>query len=394
MSKNVHPKLCRQKRNDGNDVGYVILSGQKLYCGRWGLKETTATYKRLLGEWLAAGCRLPVEPDAITILECADIYTDYINEIYQNSRSTRERVHNVMQLLIEKYGRMEASKFTAIHLRALREELINPVNDPDRKKKRRPLVVKSINERCDIIVKMFRYLASMDMIPPTPAQKCAMLDHLKASHPGVKVSKQVEPVPRADVEKTIVYLNRSTAAIVKLMLLTGARPGEICCLRQCDFNTTGDMWKVTLKQHKTAHKGKVRTLVFGKEAQEILRPFFLLRKPDEPLFSPKDHWEERHENATTPRRVNQADTPRISDRVVGDVYDTTALRKAITRAAKKAGVTPWHPHQVRHTRASELREQFGIEAAVACLGHSTVRATEIYAKVNEAAVEKIMRLVG
>jgi len=42
----------------------------------------------------------------------------------------------------------------------------------------------------------------------------------------------------------------------------------------------------------------------------------------------------------------------------------------------------WHPNQLRHRRGTEVREQFGLDAAQAVLGHTEARVTEIYAEVN------------
>ena len=47
----------------------------------------------------------------------------------------------------------------------------------------------------------------------------------------------------------------------------------------------------------------------------------------------------------------------------GDVYDTRAYARAIARCCEEAGVTHWHPNQLRHTHATEVRKRYGLEAA-------------------------------
>jgi hypothetical protein len=54
----------------------------------------------------------------------------------------------------------------------------------------------------------------------------------------------------------------------------------------------------------------------------------------------------------------------------------------------------WHPHQLRHTAATRLRKEYGLEAAQVILGHKTLSVTEIYAEKNVAAAQKIMGEVG
>jgi integrase len=57
-------------------------------------------------------------------------------------------------------------------------------------------------------------------------------------------------------------------------------------------------------------------------------------------------------------------------------------------------VARWHPHQLRHTAATEFRKRFGLEAASVVLGHKTLNVTEVYAEKNVAAAQRIMAEVG
>ena len=53
----------------------------------------------------------------------------------------------------------------------------------------------------------------------------------------------------------------------------------------------------------------------------------------------------------------------------------------------------WHPHQLRHNAATELRKEFGIEAARIILGHHSTAVTEIYAEKDEQeAIAAIMKV--
>ena len=54
----------------------------------------------------------------------------------------------------------------------------------------------------------------------------------------------------------------------------------------------------------------------------------------------------------------------------------------------------WSPNQLRHSRATIIRERYGIEAAQVVLGHSDARTTEIYAERDFAAAARIMREIG
>jgi site-specific recombinase XerC len=54
----------------------------------------------------------------------------------------------------------------------------------------------------------------------------------------------------------------------------------------------------------------------------------------------------------------------------------------------------WHPHQLRHSAATAIREQFGLDSAQALLGHANLSATQVYASLQTAKAIEVMRQVG
>src|SRR5690606_2425815 len=147
-------------------------------------------------------------------------------------------------------------------------------------------------------------------------------------------------------------------SMVELQLLTGARPGEICSLRTSDIDRSGRIWTATPADHKNAHRGHARTIYFGPRAQAVLTPF-LQRDLNAFIFSPREAEAQRHAQAKVHRRPDQKPNPRKTARRVGDRYETAAYRRAIARACAAAGVPAWHPHQLRHSAATNLRKEFG-----------------------------------
>ena len=71
-----------------------------------------------------------------------------------------------------------------------------------------------------------------------------------------------------------------------------------------------------------------------------------------------------------------------------------ALVVYATRACEKAGIDRWVPHQMRHTNADNVREQFGLEHTQAVLGHSKANMTEHYAKASRAKAAEVARKIG
>ena len=64
------------------------------------------------------------------------------------------------------------------------------------------------------------------------------------------------------------------------------------------------------------------------------------------------------------------------------------------RACRRAGIPAWLPRQLRHTRATLIRQSYGLEAAKAVLGHADTKITEIYAERDLELAMQIMREIG
>ena len=107
-------------------------------------------------------------------------------------------------------------------------------------------------------------------------------------------------------------------------------------------------------------------------------------------------------------RANQAEY----DRLIGKCCDTNTYRRAIHRAVDLANrqlarqntelpkdqqvelLPRWAPNQLRHSAATEIRRQFGLEAAQVALGHSQADVTQIYAERDLTLAVEIMRKIG
>lgn len=63
-------------------------------------------------------------------------------------------------------------------------------------------------------------------------------------------------------------------------------------------------------------------------------------------------------------------------------------------AANVRVVPRWHPNQLRHSVATAILRQFGIEAAQTVLGHSKANVTEIYAERDFGLAARDMKEVG
>lgn len=186
-------------------------------------------------------------------------------------------------------------------------------------------------------------------------------------------------------------------------------------MRGCDLDMAGRIWTYTPASHKTEHHKKRRVIYLGPKAQAVVREFL---KPDlnAYLFSSADAEDARNAQrrqapmTLSHRKRAAAAKSRKRRRPPRGHYDVASYRRAIARACDRADATAkiakglppdseriisrWHPHQLRHTAATRLRKEFGIEAARVILGHSSPTMTDLYAELDEARALEVMARIG
>jgi integrase len=66
----------------------------------------------------------------------------------------------------------------------------------------------------------------------------------------------------------------------------------------------------------------------------------------------------------------------------------------VRRACKKADVPIFSPNRIRHLFATQVRKEYGLEAAQVLLGHAKADVTQVYAETNRAKGQEVMREIG
>ena len=77
-----------------------------------------------------------------------------------------------------------------------------------------------------------------------------------------------------------------------------------------------------------------------------------------------------------------------------DPLFSPAEEREVRKAAEKAGVEHWHPNQLRHLFATEVRKEHGLEVAQVLLGHSRADVTQVYAERNEQLPATVAAKIG
>jgi integrase len=194
--------------------------------------------------------------------------------------------------------------------------------------------------------------------------------------------------------------------MVMMQLETGMRPGELVTMRPCDIDMSGATWLYRPPQHKTLHHGHDRIIAIGPRGQELVKRH-LSANLEAPLFSPHKLMEERaaamRAERKTPVQPSQQDRrKRHPKKQRGNQYTVQSYGRAIAEAIKRHNqgkpeaehIPHWHPNQLRHLRALELKRQFGLDVARAVLGHRQPCITEHYAGVDTATAAEAMGKVG
>ena len=68
----------------------------------------------------------------------------------------------------------------------------------------------------------------------------------------------------------------------------------------------------------------------------------------------------------------------------GRIFKITkgGFKRATDKACDRAGIPRWAPNQPRHAAGTEIRKEYGLEAAQVILGHAKADVTQVYAEAN------------
>ena len=222
---------------------------------------------------------------------------------------------------------------------------------------------------------------------------------LSRGRTAARESEPVKPVSDAAVDAIKPHVSRWIWAMIELQRTTAMRPGEVCIIRTCDIDRSSGIWIYRPASHKTEHHGHDRKVYWGPKAQELLRSW-LRDDVSAYLFSPKDELEERSQvrRALRKSKVQPSQARRTRKKSPknppGAFYKVRSYNRAIARGCEKAGIPEWHANQLRHTAATSIRREFGLDAASLILGHRSVQVTQVYAERDEARAIDVASQIG
>jgi integrase len=375
----------------------VVIRGQSHYLGSWNSATSHAEYKRVIAEhWYPAliatsvSAGQAVDKPGAPLQTLDELILDYWTRRVQvhyvkdgGPTSEQDNIRQALRFVRLLYSGTLARDFGPLALKAVRRAMI----DSGRSRK---LINKDIHR----IRGMFRWAAGEELYPGDSLTKLACVEGLEAGRSAARERLPVAPVAVSVVLTTLPHLSAQVAAMVRLQLLTAARPGEIAALRPRDVDCSDPAsWLYRPGSHKTQHHGRDRVVVLGPRAQEVLRPW-LDRDPADYCFSPAEVVASRRTSEPSAAKPPKKPGRMAARPKPGGKYTKDSYRVAIQRACRRAGVPAWTPHQLRHTCATVIRHAYDLEAAQIILGHSKPDTTLVYAERDMARAKLVMSRIG
>jgi len=397
------PPVPSYRKHKPSGQAVVTLDGKDHYLGLHGSTASRQEYDRLVGEWLAAGRALPKPESDLTVAELAVRYWRFADRYYRKDgqpTGSLDRVKAALRLLRQSYAQNLAADFGTLALQAIQLQLAGS-----------GCTRRYANYLIDTIRRVFKWGVAQQLVAETVYRALTAVSGLRKGRTEARDAKPIGPVDDQVVDATLAYLPEVVADMVRLHRLIGARPAEVCLIRPCDVDTSGETWAYRPESHKTDYRGHQRIIFIGPRAQDVLRPY-LLRPAEAYCFVPAESERKRraelHDLRVTPlAHGNRPGSNRVwrPKRQPGDRYAAHSYYYAVRRAVQQANkdreergieerLPAWHPNQLRHSAATEVRKHFGLEAVQAVLGHKNMVVSEVYAEKNLALAAEVMRKIG
>lgn len=344
--------------------------GKDYYLGRFDSPESRVEYARLAALFATSPEAVaPSKAKALTISNMIEAW--HADASKWNAGKELVELERAALVLDRLYGPTLAKDFGVAQLDVIRQAMIagswlTEKERADYRKRKLPLTwaKSTVNHQLGRVKRIFRYAEQLGLV------ERGTWDHLRALRPlrrgEARVTPKRKPVEESVVMATIPHLSLMVASMVRIQLLTGMRPSELCGMKSDRFEPGPEgVLLYRLEEYKSAHVPGAQDwqmVVLGPESQRIISPWLDAARA---LGGSVFLW----------RPSANRETP----------YTESGYYQAVQDACKRAKVQPWHPYALRHTCKLRITREFGSEAARAILRHRTLDATAHYAAQQDVA---------
>jgi integrase len=345
----------------------VTLNNKTYYLGKYGTKKSWEKYYELIENYTRnkyhhntdnkeINTTTPPTKTSINNITCHQLCIEFLDD---NKKTLRKPAYSkyksVIKTVLQYYKKIPVNDFAPNSLMFIQDKWVKMNYTKD-----------TITAYSQALKNIFKWghlhyyvkpdtLLDLKLTPNSPHDE------------NIKENRKVSPVPLDLVEKTLPHLPQNVQDIIRLQLHTAARPQDICNMTKNEINTSQEIWIYNPLNHKTKHKNKTRIIPLGPNAQKILTPY-LTNTPE-------------HQQRLFYTKKDKPLTPNI-------------YSQYIRHCCKKEKLPHWHPNQLRHTAATELRKRYGIENTKILLGHTSIRTTQIYAETDMQKALTISKEIG
>jgi integrase len=342
--------------------GRVQYQGRDyLLPGPYGSAESLKAYGELIAK--LTGQELPTEaekrsepkaPELISVAELVERYWAFCGGYYRHGSGGATGEHKVIRSalrpLVRMFGRTLARDFKPRQLKLLREEMI-----------RLGWSRRYLNACVRRTKRLFKWATEEELVGPEVSGALIAVQALRRGRSQAREKPEVGPVSDQHIEAVTSRASTVVRDLITFMRFTGCRVGEALGLTVEEIDRGNpNCWEAHLQQHKTSYRDKPRVLFIGPKAQSAAAPWIAKAGGSGRVF-----------------RISKG-----------------GLRKAIHRACDAAKIPRWAPGRLRHSAATAIRKQFGVEAVQVILGHSSIGVSQVYAEVSADRGREVARLVG
>ncbi|MES2208569.1 MAG: tyrosine-type recombinase/integrase [Chloroflexota bacterium] len=325
------------------------------YFGAWGSDEARTGYRQFAAGWDADGAPAASSGGSLIVAELVTRREEWAHREYRKAGRLTSEYHcqrAALAVLLDLYGETDAAGFDPARFRAVRSEMVA-----------KGWARRTCNHHAARVVAAFKWAAGEGWLPAAVPDALRHVGGLKRGKTTAPDHPKRKPVPDADLAATLPHLSpfpdRAAwlGAMVRVQRRAGMRPADICAIRPRDIDRSGDVWVYTVRDeaNKNAHRDRPLRYYLGPLSQADLSPY-LAGPADRPAF-----------------------------RITANGYGN-----AVRKGSKRAGVTPWTPHQLRHAAATDAAREAGtIEAAADLIGDTVETARKHYVHVDPAERAKI-----
>jgi integrase len=415
-SRLIHPTYRKHRQTGRAAVSIYRPDGSRseiILPGKYGSKESREAYESLLARLRANDGKLPDQPTVkhdLTIAELVLKFMAHARDYYvdptdKTPTSEIAALRAAMRPLVRLFKDTPAAEFGPLALQDLRKAMVSgswlsDAERAERVKAGRPIGMarSTCNKNVNRVKLLFKWAGSMEMVPSSVPHGLATVAGLRRGRSAARETEPVSPISAAVIEDTLPHLPVIVADMVELLLLTGMRCGELCIMRACDLDMSGDVWLYRPERHKGKWRGRQRVVAIGPRAQGIIRKH-LTASTTAYLFRPCDQHEAMSaaKRAARKSRVQPSQhnrRKRGAKRRPGDRFKVAAVNRAIRRTCERMGIENWHVHQLRHSASLAFTRELGLEHCRAALGHASVDMSAMYAGQDIEAAKKVAGRVG